>query len=302
MITTEKLEVPSEPGIYEGLSFETYLQIDAVNNSSLKPLERSPAHYKIALAQESNTDAQRFGQFLHDSTLDPETVGKYYAVEPDLTQPPILRKDGTEYDSPRSTKEYKKRKEQFLVLAGEKRIVSHQWYQSTQIMLQRLHRNERARTWLTAKGPAEVTVVFDEPTTGIRCKARLDKWCPDLGIIADLKTTADICDFNWSVGKFGYHRQAAFYIDAVQSATGEPHRFGFVAIEKGQPFCVRSALLCESSVNAGRDEYRSSLQKLAECRERNEWPGPDEPEEWRCPERWLANSEDVAITINGLEV
>jgi exodeoxyribonuclease VIII len=268
--------IPDKPGIYENVPFDEYAAWPFVNNSSLSALRRSPAHYKASQSTEWDTDALRFGRFLHDS-LDPSVVAKHYAFEPDLTV-------GIDAKVPRATNEYRRRRAEFEKLVDGKEIVSQQWFEATQRMLQQLNRNDLARQWITQPGPAEASIVWEEPQTGMLCKARMDKWCRELGVIADVKTAGDLFDFNRSIGRYRYHRQAAFYVDAVRCVAGERCDFGFIAVEKSEPYSVLAATLDDDSVVEGRIEYRRLLKILKRCTDNDDWPGPPNPVRWRCPE------------------
>ncbi len=286
-----------EPGIYEDVPFETYCRWDAVNNSSLGPLLQSPAHYQAARAIRKDTDAFKLGRLVHLTSLEPEQLLSHYVVEPDLTSG-ICRADGSPYASPRSTKAYKAKYSEWAAGVGDKEIVSQDWVDRSLAVLSSLRNHEPARQWLQGSGRRETSIVWDEPTTGLRCKSRLDMLL-DLGLIPDLKTTRDVCDFSRSIGKFGYFRQAAFYADAAEAATGRRHEFAFIAVESEAPFSVRAALLDDDSLCAGRSQYRRLLSQLKDCRESGEWPGPANPERWRAPSWATDDGEEINLTVGG---
>jgi len=287
-----------EPGVYPDVPFGEYCQWDAVNNSSLGPLLKSPAHYRAAqTAPRKDTEAFRLGRLVHQTLLEPENLLTHHVVEPDLTAG-IVRADGSDYSNVRATKEHKERYKEWAASVAPKEIVSQDWVDRSMAMLASLKQNERARTWLTESSRRETSIVWDEPTTGIRCKSRLDLWCECDCLIPDLKTTADICDFSRSIGKFSYFRQAAFYCDAAEAATGKRHDCAFIAVETEAPFSVRAAVLDDDSLYAGRAQYRKILRTLKECRERDDWPGPSNPDYWRTPS-WATQGEEIELTING---
>lgn len=285
-----------KPGIYESLPWEAYLEIDAVNNSSLNELRRSPAHWKAARGSDKDSDARRFGRLWHDSTLEPEKMHDHYAVMPDFTQD--LSK---EYKSPRATSEYKQKVADWEATIGDRDIVTSEWWAATHRMLIALNQNDLARQCMVHDGPAECTLVWEEPTTGILCKSRLDKWDRLKHRIGDLKTTIDATEFNKSIGKWRYHRQAAFYTDAVYQLTGERHEFVFVASEKSEPFAVVAAPLDDDSIAAGRDEYRRLLRTLARCRETGRYDPPQNPKYFHCPS-WAMELDEVGLTVGGEKV
>ena len=72
------------------------------------------------------------------------------------------------------------------------------------------------------------------------------------GPIIDIKTTSDksLSSFKSSAYKYGYHRQAAFYLDGFQAK-----EFIFVVIEKKAPYNVGVYIAGEDFINRGRSEY-----------------------------------------------
>lgn len=297
MMSEQRNNVPGV-GVYESVPFNEYLAWPYVNNSSLGAMLKSPAHYKAAMAAtDEPSDALIFGDFFHGSSLDPERLSAQFIIEPDLTTG-IVRSDGTPYDSPKLTTEYKRRRAEFEQLAGTRRIVSEDWYFAAQQMLRNLWRNERSNAWLGHDGPAEVSLVWDEPTTGLRCKCRFDKLCHDLSVVADTKTTQSVCDFQTAIGRFSYHRQAAFYVDAAHEVLGREFEFGLIAVEKTMPFCVSAALLDEDAVHEGRRMYRKALALLRACRDKGDWPAPPNPDRWHLP-AWAAANEPLELVVDG---
>jgi len=81
----------------------------------------------------------------------------------------------------------------------------------------------------------ETPLFFD--LHGHACKAKPDR-LNALGVV-DLKTCDDASPdaFARAASKYGYHRQAAFYLDAVRACgCGVPEQFVFICIEKTEPF------------------------------------------------------------------
>lgn len=286
-----------EPGIYKNVDFDTYRSWDCINNSSLKHAEKSLAHYRRYLDNppDRTTDAFRFGSFAHGGKLEPMVACQHYVVEPDLTKN-ILRADGTEYSNPKATKEYRDRVAAFEAANAGKEVVPQKWFDRFAGMANALDENETARRWLRSDGDAELSIVWDDPVSGLRCKGRIDKLPKHLGIAVDLKTTADASDFERSIAKYGYHRQAAFYCDGLSVLTGRVHGFGIIAVEKDEPFGVRAAPMSGESLAVGRQEYRSLLNKIAAARNSDRWPGYESPEAWNLP-NWA--SPKVELLIGG---
>ncbi len=107
---------------------------------------------------------------------------------------------------------------------------------------------------------------------------------------------------------FEYHAQAAFYVDAVEAATGRRLPYIIVAAELSPPCIVQVYRLPEYVLAAGRDHYRSLLSRLSECRREDRWGGYSDEEidlelpRWsgiEAPEPEGESLEDFGLTING---
>lgn len=278
-----------DPGIYADIDFDTYRSWDAVNNSSLGAILRSPAHYKAAMeSQRESTEQQLFGELSHTAMLEPLSVPKRYMVMPDLTK-------GIDAKRPTATNEYKERVEAFEKQCDGRRAVPQDVYDKIVSMSGALATHERAGKYMHADdAEREVCIVWIDKATGLKCKARCDIFVPSQERITDYKTAQDAGDFSRSIQKWGYYRQAAFYIDGVYAILGRSFQFCFVAQEKEPPFAVRAAPMSELSIQIGRDEYRRALMKIATCRMNENWPGYSDPDCWELP-AWAVPSTTLKI-------
>lgn len=282
-----------KPGIYEDIDFADYLSWDCVNNSSLASLNRSPAHYRAYKTADTHTEsaALAFGTLSHTGILEPLQIAERYVVMPAFET--MLTGD---YQKPKATKEYKEKVQQFEEVNAGKEIVSRDWFDKLLGINKSLAANQRASDYFHGSGQTEVSIVWDDPATGIRCKGRIDKVNDPAGLLVDLKTTQDAGNFPKAIANYGYDRQAAFYLDGFAVLTGKHYRFVIVAVEKETPFAVRAAPLSEACVANGRRQYRRCLDRLAECRTSEEWPSYDDPDEWDLP-AWAMESVD--LNVNG---
>lgn len=137
--------------------------------------------------------------------------------------------------------------------------------------------NDKAARDLFERGAPEQSAYALDPATWTPIRARFD-WLTedDEGpVIVDLKSTAG-STHPWELGKtigdFGYHQQAAFYIDAL-ALLGQPGaRFKFVFVSKKAPHEVRVVTLPERAVERGRELNARALDLFSQCTARNEWP------------------------------
>ena len=147
-----------------------------------------------------------------------------------------------------------------------------------------------------AKGYAEQSVYWRDPTTGLLCRCRPDFWRVD-GIIVDVKTTDDASaeGFARSIAKWRYHVQAPYYLDGIAAMQDQmrdpfqrqyfanfmapPKAFVFLAVEKsacvvdGTALGVGVYVLDNESMEFGRVEYSQDLATIARCTESGAWPG-----------------------------
>lgn len=279
-----------EPGIYEDIAAEDYFSWQAVNNSSLSYAARSMLHYRYAPEQQP-TAAMWFGTLCHSGVLEPEALHARYEIIPDL----INSRTGQPFGL--TTQKYLDYIEENKAKYGRE-VATKTDFTNMLRMVQAIYSNDFARKYLCPRGKSEVCIVWDDPESGVRCKARCDKW-DGISTICDLKTTQDASQFHKAIANYSYHRQAAFYADGMHALTGTPHSFAIVCIEKSEPYGCRGAFMGQAAMAQGRREYKRLLLQLAEARRSDVWPGYTDPEEWTLP-AWAAEREpEPELTING---
>ena len=289
-----------EPGIYEGIPFEEYLAWEAVSNSKLSLARRSLLHFHSTPPKEA-TPAMRLGSLTHHGQLEPLDIAKRYAVMPAFENE-VRRPDGSEYANPRASAAYKKLAADFELENSDKVIVTLEEYGRMVGMVTAISEDDVARGFLCTKGPVEVSIVWDDPKTGLRCKGRIDKWQRDERRIVDLKTTTDASDFPRTMARFGYHRQGAFYAEGLRVLTGQHHTFAIVVAETTAPFGVMAAPVNDEALTAGRHEFRDLLDRVHHARETDRWPGYQSPKTWNLPEWALSSDEPLELSVAGQSV
>jgi hypothetical protein len=243
-------------------------------------MEKSPRHYVTPIVFSS--DAMRFGNLCHCGRLEPVALAERYAVASEWHKDPgNVTAAGKATDS-KATRYYRERLEDFANANAGKEIVSPAEYRQMMALVKSIDKDPVARRLFSEVGPVEVSLVWDDPDTGIRCKGRFDKVGP--GYAADLKTTIDLATFPKSIANYAYHRQQAYYRHgwAVLNG-GELLDCWLVAAEKSPPHCVNAAPLAELALAQGDADWRRLLRRVAECHELGVWPGPESPAEWNLP-------------------
>jgi hypothetical protein len=132
------------------------------------------------------------------------------------------------------------------------------------------------------EGTKQVSIVWDDPMTGVRCKARFDILNDES--IDDLKKTKDASwsdtgdgGFKREISNYDYDCQGALYTDGWEVLTGERKPFNFIAVEYFPPFECASYSLRDESILNGRIKYRKAMLTYQKIREEDRYDGyPDE--------------------------
>lgn len=126
------------------------------------------------------------------------------------------------------------------------------------------------------RGKCEQTICWKDSETGIWLRCRPDFLPDDNRFIPDYKTTASAHpdDFARDVPHYGYHQQAALYLDGIAAVFGEneARQFYFIAQEKEPPYIIQPFALDVESVEWGKRLNRKAIRTFARCLESNNWP------------------------------
>jgi exodeoxyribonuclease VIII len=145
---------------------------------------------------------------------------------------------------------------------------------------------------LDAATEAELSIVWECPHTGLRMKSRIDAYRP--GVLIDLKSTRDASPDAFAKGivGWGYHRQIAAYMDALEAVGMPVEVAAIIAFEKEPPFAVAMYELHPDDIELGRQESITLRQHYADCERSGEWPGYGEKASMiRLPDWYRARRE-----------
>lgn len=268
-----------ENGIHKDIGYEDYHAIDRVSNSYLSRLLVCPAAAK--LPPKEDTAEMAVGRAFHLFIL--EGIAAFEAGCAILPQ--INRR----------TNAGKEEEALFRDIHKGKAIITQEDFDNIRAMEKAIYNHPVAADLLISTS-TEVTVLWDDPFSGIPCKARPDM-LPGKNTLVDLKTTRDASarGFQRAAVTYGYHRQAAFYLDGVSKEMNEKHDvFAFVCVEKTEPYRVGVYTLAEPFIDMGRAEYRSLILVEQRCRLNNAWPNYNDngAVEIEMP-KWAVYREDV---------
>jgi len=285
---SKHLECP-EPGVYRGVPMDTYHAWPAASNSQLTQLMKSPAHLAAYRTKGwEPTPAQVLGTAIHSAVLEPENFERTYVQAGQceaLTRGgkgPRCSKNGTWPLADGSIVCTTHLDEEGDVDGST--IVLSESQQETCLMVQAAVRgHETAGPLLDASTDFELSIVWDDPVTGVRCKARLDAYAPDFagGTIPDLKSAQEggLLDFERSILRWGYHRKAWFYLRGAHEVGLPARHFPLIVVEKDLPFHVDTYRISDAVVKDMERQMTALLELYATCMEIDHWPS--RPQEFR---------------------
>lgn len=269
-----------KPGLYPDVPADTYhRKWDAASNSRLSLLKRSPAHMRYAVDNPDDpTPAKIIGTAVHDLVLLPELFNGRYITpqrcgavtgkgEICRNNGSVLSPDGAVWLCGTHTRGLTG------CLPPAKTILSHNDYAAVKAMAEAVHVHPEAERLFCA-GLPEVSAFWTDPVTTCPCKLRADWLAEDVEIVADIKTTDDASPegFERSILRYGYHRQAAWYLHGLNELGRAFQHFVFVCVESSPPYAVGLYRLDDEAIAAGEAELADLLGTYAACCKSGNWP------------------------------
>lgn len=234
-----------------------YRAAEGINKSTLWEIRRSPAHYKYLLEHPlEDTPSLRFGRALHAALLTPTAYKREYVTAPDFDK---RTKAGKEAYA-----------EWAAAISSGATIMTADETQDIAGMLKSYKGCPDARN-LLKKTRRELPIFWNDKNLGLKCKCRVDAM--SASAVIDIKTTADgsLDSFRRDALKYGYHVQAAHYLDGVEALTGKRPDWYFIAIEKKPPYAVHVLKASASFIDFGEYERNVLMERLHSCMESGEW-------------------------------
>ncbi len=292
-----------EPGIYPGVPAAQYHSCPYASTSRLGKLvpPSTPAHLRAYLDEPApEKRSWKEGRVLHARVLEPERYGREYRVAGQCiattkkgercmkagTIPVVVRNldgtvdpDGGEVCSTHADYGYREDDGVCLVAAKDDEMARR--------VRESFAAHPLAGAFLTVPDMlTELSLVWDCPITGVRCKARLDYHSASLmgGTILDLKGTRDASPraFAKDAFNFGYPRQSVMYRMGAAAVGLPAHVFAVAALEKEAPFALVVYTLGDEACGPlpvpGEEPMHVAAQVVAllrlwdHCHRTGEWP------------------------------
>lgn len=262
----------SEPGIYD-ISADDYHRKEicdspSISNSGLKLISDCPLRYwwnsplNPNRPQEEKKAHFNVGKAAHDRLLLSDRWPLHYHVTPEGYNRAATKKWADELAA-----------EQVAIEDG-KIVLSHSQNEAVIAMADALRRVPMAAASFR-NGEPEKTLAWKDKETGVWLRVRPDFLPRAKRLIPDYKTasSANPKDFQRAIWDYGYHRQAALYIDGIEAITGQkPEAFYFVVQEKEAPYIVSIIGLQDTDIEWGRLQNRQAIRTFAECLAKDRWP------------------------------
>jgi len=239
-----------------------------VTNSMLSWLKQSPAYFKSQIDKKSvPTDAMTFGSAFHCAVLESDKFDDLYYVMPKLDK---------------RTKAGKEEFAEHMSKAGDKVVITTDQYSKILAMKDAVYNNKTMSELFTSnEGVAESVNIWEEKVQDkngknhvIKCKSLIDLRRDNDDLVVDLKTTTSVSAFTSSIRKFGYDRQAAFYLRGLQAngLISPDARFVFAVVEKEAPYEIAMFELDRSVMDEANLHIDSLLQTYQQCIAENYYP------------------------------
>jgi len=321
------------------ISFADYKRIDAVNNSSLKAMAKSPKHYRHYRdnpedPDKTPSDAMVLGTAVHAAVLEPDRLPLDFVIwsGPTLPAGHVVWHGGNrrgkaweefkaanvgrdiltpkEVDAIENSSDAKRGKawEAFRDANAGRNILTASQYASALAIRGAVRSDPSVAPYLEGPGDFERSVQWTDAETGLGCKLRLDRLAHKTRygrVLVDLKTTrdADPRVFARQAANLGYAQQLAMYRDGL-AAIGEPvDKVVIVLVETSAPYDSAVLVVENDTLQAGRSDYLKLLRRVAECREAGEWPGRYPTEGvLDMPSWWWEDSADIGDGEDGLDI
>ncbi len=273
-----------EPRIYYDVDAETYHRWDAMSQSQIKPLAKSPRHLLQYRKRGIDSESIRLGLLTDTLVFEPDEFSKRF-----IMRPANYENDKGEVKPWNANANVCKEMLRQYEASGLPVITTAQHRAAS--MMARAVRSHKAAKQHLANGRAQVSLVWDDSESGIRCKARLD-WLRSDGI-DDLKTTRDASPdgFPGECTRYKYHIQAAMYVDGYAALTGDRLPFSLIAVENHGFHPVAVYTVEPESIVAGRSIYKRALFSYRQCKASGAWPAYSDFEEPINISRWALREE-----------
>jgi PDDEXK-like domain of unknown function (DUF3799) len=279
--------------VIKDMEFEEYCKLDGINQSLLVKYNQRPDMVTVV---EEESPALLFGSQFHTYLLEPDKFNKDIVIIPSDIK--VRRGSAWEAFSAKHIgkillhqSEYDKQTEQMQNMVVS---LNSGKYETARKLIERCKHRELSVTWRNQRHDCD-------------CKARLDLFDEEYGIIADVKTTITAVPEEW-LRKELYsgrapHFQPAWYLDVVQSEIDNGViTFLWILFEKEAPYGISVVKASPAElgdgdmVELGKQQIDKILPKYLADKQENYFAGlPDTIVNGRLPDWYFNQNFEIPI-------
>ena len=235
------------------MPFDEYAALEGLNASLLKQGAKSmlqARHY--ATSGTADSTAMMLGRAAHCASLEPDRYMQEYVV----------------YEGARRGKAW----DEFKVEHDGKEIITATESEQVDGMVDSIIANRDASRIIDSTAH-EMVIQWEDKVLG-KCKARLDCYGKETGLVADVKTTGDVTEriFNKTVNRMGTHIQFGWIRKGLKALDLPANQFFAIAVEQKPPHdCV--VFNMENWVKAGEEQATLIAQQYRIAQAQGRFPG-----------------------------
>lgn len=269
-------------GIHKSLSWDEYKAIRAVNSGVVSAGYVSMKHMRAALDGEfvrKDTDDMKLGRAIHCRLLEPERYTREFLI---ATKCSRLLSSGTNKGKRCSSSgRFYDGANWFCGTHKPDGCNEPQDYideaeaAQAEAVAESLKHHDVMRLFL-GECWTELSCVWE--SRGVLRKCRIDRYSREprprvLDVKKCLPGKGSRDEFEKSVHKFGYHRQMAGNIEAVEALEGVSPEGIWVVVEDGPPYDVNIIPANPQTIAIGRHENNDIIGRFAAAQQRNDYRG-----------------------------
>ncbi|MHA7132571.1 PD-(D/E)XK nuclease-like domain-containing protein [Oerskovia turbata] len=273
-----------EPGIHYDIPEPEYHALPGLSSTGVKLMLDSPARYRHSLGRRVEKTAFDVGHAAHAKILG---VGLGVIEYPDEHLTP----SGNVSTKAATLAWASAQRENGLV------PVAPDQARAVDAMAESVLTHPSARL-LFEHGAPEVSLLWDDPETDVRCRGRID-YLHDSSLAVDLKTgrSADPRRFDRTAVDYGYAEQAVHYLNGLRATRGDEARFVHVLVENIAPYLVSVVELDGLFRFVAAARVRRAIDLYAACLAADEWPGYPADITPVSPPPWYGDDNDEEMVV-----
>jgi hypothetical protein len=270
--------------LWPGVPYAAYAAWDARRASVLKEARISAAHMRLASVrvEDDATAATELGIGVHCAILEPALFEQRYVRG--LNRP---RRGGVNVAAHAAF--------DLEQLTAGREVLSDREYEKCLRIRDALARQEWRGALLDGPGLVELSLLWTDDDSAVRCKARIDRvtlsyqrsgWPSPAPVVVDVKTAEDATPegFRRAISRYSYHVQARLQLEGLAAHDPKtwldpgtlevrPEQYVWLVLEKAEPW--EAALYSPSTemLEEGGLRLRHALAVWADCERTGRWPG-----------------------------